>query len=177
MINTQLDGSGKIICAQTICLTTIKTFMKMNKNISSPINKCMFKTWSPLCSRTFWRWMGGGGGFCYTDSRQLRHRHHLLPRLISLKVWSPPSQFVPSSRPPQSTGPLPFYQIFSTNKFPLNISHQIFVTTNFPPNVFHPFAIKKIVNNFLLKNSSKDFPKFRYLHSLLGLVPLDFNMC
>ena len=126
MINTQLDGSGKIICVPTICLATIKTFIKMNKNISSPINKCMFKTWSPLCSRTFWRWMGGGGGFCYTDSRQLRHRHHLLLLKKSgpLPVISSPT--VKSS--PQSTGPLPFYQIFSTNKFPLNIFHQQFST-------------------------------------------------
>ena len=143
MINTQLDGSGKIICVPTICLATIKTFMKMNKNISSPINKCMFKTWSPLYSRTFWRWMGGGGGFCYTDWRQLRHRHHLLPLSVLLKVWSPPSRFVPNSQfaPPQSTGPLTFYQIFSTNKFPLNIFQQIFfpnkLSTEYFPRLFH----------------------------------------
>ena len=39
-------------------------------------NQYMYKTWSPLCSPTFWRWMGGGGGFCYTDWRQHRHHHH-----------------------------------------------------------------------------------------------------
>ena len=146
MINTQLDGSGKIICAQTICLTTIKTFMKMNKNIFSPINKCMFKTWSPLCSRTFWRWMGGGGGFCYTDSRQLRHRHHLLPLSVLLKVWSPPSQFVPNSQldPPSQLVPSPvnwcppilpniFHQQFSTEYFP-PLFHQNVSIKNWPTN-------------------------------------------
>ena len=145
MINTQLDGSGKIICVPTICLTTIKTFMKINKNISPPINKCMFKTWSPLCSRTFWRWMGGGGGFCYTDSRQLRHRHHLLPLLVLLKVWSPLSQLAPPSQlvPSHSTKyfpPTSFHWIFSTKYFSPTIFHRIFhhfSTKMFPWKIVH----------------------------------------
>ena len=144
MINTQLDGSGKIICVPTICLATIKTFIKMNKNISSPINKCMFKTWSPLCSRTFWRWMGGGGGFCYTDSRQLRHRHHLLPLSVSLKVWSPPSQFVPNSQldPPSQLDPSHSTKYFPPTSFHWIFSNQYFSPTNCLPNIFHAFSTK-----------------------------------
>ena len=53
-----------------------------------------------------------------------------------------PSQ---STHPPESTGPSPLYQIFSTTNLPLNISHQIFsptifcqiFSTTFPPTCFH----------------------------------------
>ena len=70
-----------------------------------------------------------------------------------------------STRPPQSTGPLPFYQIFSTNKFPLNIFHAI-STKMFSSKIVHQKTPLKNVQKF----------KIRYLHSLLGLIFL-YNIC
>ena len=70
-----------------------------------------------------------------------------------LKVWSPSSQLLPPSplvpnsqfNPPVNWYP-PFYQIFSINKFPLNIFHQIFFTNNFPPNISTKMFPWKIVH-------------------------------
>ena len=63
MINTQLDGSGKIICVPTICLATIKTFIKMNKNISSPINNVCSRHGHPSTVGHFGDGWAGEAGF------------------------------------------------------------------------------------------------------------------
>ena len=72
----------------------------------------------------------------------------LFKSLVPSQPTCPPVNSSPTvnSTPPQSTGPLPFYQIFSTNKFPPNIFHQIFFTNNFPTNIFHPFSTKMFLS-------------------------------